>query len=102
MDYLSKKKKNGVGGTKTTSASGFANGSNAKTDLVTSMPPKQNVQMCEGIFVDYVNIYFQVNLRAYIQYASIDDDYFYKVGCVGNFLKFFAKSFLCGGVQRRS
>ena len=44
-DFFLKKSKNGGGGTKTPSAAGVANGSNAKTDLVTSPPPKQNVQM---------------------------------------------------------
>ena len=75
----------------TPSAAGVANGSNAKPDLVTYPPFKQNEQTCEGIFVDYMNIYFQANLSAYIQYASIVDDYLYKFGCVGEFVTFFAK-----------
>ena len=82
-DLLSKKSKNSGVGTNTTSASGSANGLNVKTGLVTSPLLKQNMQTCEGIFVDYTNIYFQAKLSACIQYATIVDNYFYKVGCVG-------------------
>ena len=81
-DFFSKKRKNGGGGTKTPSAAGVANVLNAKTALVTSPPPKRNVQTCEKIFVDYINIYFQAKLSAYIQYTSIVNDSLYKVGCV--------------------
>ena len=59
------------------------------------------MQMCEGIFVDYVNISFQVKLSDYIQYASIVDDSLYEVGCVGEFVTLFSKSRLSEGVQRR-
>ena len=80
---------------------GVANGLNAKTDLANSLPPKRNVQTCEGIFFDYMNISFQVKLSPYIQYASIADGSIYKVACVGEFVTFFAKLFLCDGVQHR-
>ena len=80
---FSKKINNGVGGFQTPSVDGVANGLNVKTDLVTSLPPKQNVQTCEGIFVHYIDIYFQENLSAYIQYASIVENSLYKFGCVG-------------------
>ena len=66
-DLLLKKRKNGDGGTKTPYAYGVENGSNAKTALVTSPLPKRNVQTREGIFADYMNIYFQANISAYIQ-----------------------------------
>ena len=92
MTFLSKKRKNSGGGTKTPSAAGVASGYNAKTALVTYLLPKRNVQMCEGIFFDYINIYFQVNLSAYTQYTSIVNGSLCKVGCVGQFLKLFAKS----------
>ena len=82
-DFFSKKRKNGSGGTKTPSVDGVANGLNAKTDLANSLPPKRNVQTCEGIFVHYIDIYFQENLSAYIQYASIVENSLYKFGCVG-------------------
>ena len=42
------------------------------------------MQTCEGIFVDYVDISFQVNLSAYIQYASIVEDSLYKVNVLDN------------------
>ena len=81
--FFSKKRKNCDGGTNTPSTDGVANVLNSKTALVTSPPPKQNIKTCDGIFVDYVNIYFQANLSVYIQYASIVNNYIYKVGCVG-------------------
>ena len=65
--FLYKKRKNNGGGTKTTSAAEVANGLKTKTNLVISPPPKRNMQTCEGIFVDYMNIYFQENLSDYIQ-----------------------------------
>ena len=101
-DLLSKQRKNGGGATKTPSGAGVANSLNAKTALVASPPPKQNVQTCRGIFVDYMDIYFQAKLSAYIKYMSISDGSIYKVGCVGEFMKLFAKSRLCDGVQCRS
>ena len=45
--FLLKKMKNCGGGTKTPSAAGVANGSNAKTHFVIYPPPKKNVQICE-------------------------------------------------------
>ena len=90
-----KKRNNGGSGTKTTSAAGVANGTNVKTGLVTYLPPKQKVQVCKGIFVDYMNMSFQAKLSAYIQYAYIYDGYLYKVVCVGEFVTFFAKSCIC-------
>ena len=81
--FLLKKMKNCGGGTKTPSAAGVANSSNAKKDLVTYPPTKENVQMCKGNFVDYMNISFRLKLSDYIQYASIADGSIYKVGHVG-------------------
>ena len=78
-----KKRNNSGSDTKTPSAAGVNNGSNTKTDLVTSPPPNRNVQTYEGIFVDYMNISFQLKVSAYIQCMSIVDDSLYKVVCVG-------------------
>ena len=100
--FFLKKRKNSGGVTKTPSADGVTNGSNKKTALVNSLPPKRNLQTCDGIFFDYMNISFQVNLSACIQYASIAGGYIYKVGCVGEFVTFFANSCLCYGVQCQS
>ena len=82
-------------------AAGVANGSDAKTSLLSSSPPKQNVQTCEGIFFDYMNISFQAKLSSYIQCESVVGNSLYKVGCVGEFVTFFGNSCLHDGVQRR-
>ena len=97
-----KKSNNGDGRTKTPSKAGVAKVSNTKTASVTSLPPKHNVKTYKRIFVDYMHIYFRVKLSAYIEYASIVKDSLYKVGCVEEFLTFFAKSYLRDVVQRRS
>ena len=59
------------------------------------------MKTCEGIFANYMKIYFQVKFNAYVQYASIDAYSPYEVGHVSKFVTFFAKPCVRDGVKRQ-